>query len=103
MNNDYIDDALKACFYESYTMDEKLRVNTRRLLYEKQERKSSLLLCIIQVLMFTLSIFMLLAAFYLNSRVMFFMLGYAAFGNMASLVIILITNIKRGHRRENFI
>lgn len=101
MNKDDFDSALRACFVARFTMDEQFRAKTSRMLYEKNERQSSFLLCLIQIAMCVLSICMIIGTFFLSRGVLIFLLAYIVTGNIISVAVVLL--LRNNNQRVGWI
>lgn len=99
MNDDHLDSMLKSCFADKFTMDKNVKTQLHRKLYEKQERRNNLLLCVIQIAMLALTLSIGIVAFILIQRnaLLVFMLCYVMLGGFIGAVVALI------HSKKNMI
>lgn len=92
MNDDRLDDALRASFQTKYLLDERLKAQTKRAIYEKREQRDKFMICLIQIALSILT-FLIAAILIVNQGIviLFIIIGYVLIGSFISVIVALTT------------
>jgi len=93
MNDDHLNDMLKACFDPKFVMSERYKAKIKIKLREKQERQNNFLLCSIQIALFLLTFSVITAVSVINQGniiILLFLACYAVVSGLAGIVVALL-------------